>query len=263
MLAFYAHKFFNISSTLSILEHTLIDDDGQALTPTAEFCADVTKRLISMREECLAADLTFSVRQVDRVLQILQQTNMNVVLHANLAGAIQSLAVRIQDELQGLLVIHIPRDREPFYSDPRGQFGKSTLDRFPSVVGEVESAGKCYATGNYTASVFHLMRVMECGLRVLGESLRDPNLNQAHNPNWGTILRRCDDELRKPALQRSVGWREEERFYAEATANLRAVKDAWRNPTMHVDQAYDCEQALAVFNAVKGFMRHLAKKLTD
>jgi hypothetical protein len=44
-------------------------------------------------------------------------------------------------------------------------------------------------------------------------------------------------------------------------AKLRAVKDAWRNPTVHLERNYDEKQAIAVFNAVGAFMRHLSTKL--
>lgn len=45
--------------------------------------------------------------------------------------------------------------------------------------------------------------------------------------------------------------------------NLRAVKDAWRNPTMHVDFDYDREKALDVWNSVRGFLRRLSNRLRD
>jgi hypothetical protein len=44
---------------------------------------------------------------------------------------------------------------------------------------------------------------------------------------------------------------------------LRAVKDAWRNPTMHVRIAYDEEESRDVWNTVRVFMRHLATKLEE
>ncbi len=52
-------------------------------------------------------------------------------------------------------------------------------------------------------------------------------------------------------------------FCAEAAVLLRAVKIAWRNPTMHVENVYDEEKALDVLNSVKGFMRHLATRLSE
>ena len=44
---------------------------------------------------------------------------------------------------------------------------------------------------------------------------------------------------------------------------LPAVKDAWRNPTMHVRIDYTEEQALDIYGNVRGFMQHLATRLSE
>lgn len=172
------------------------------------------------------------------------------------------IATRIQDELSLKLVMQIDSEDQAYFTDPRGKFGKATLDKFPSIVGDVESAGRCYASGNGTACVFHLMRVMECGLRALGKSLDDTSLDPKTNPTWQKIISRCTDELKKPLRNRSDLWRQDEVFFSQASASLMAVKDAWRNPTMHVEQNYDNDQALVVYNAVRGFMSQLSSKLS-
>jgi hypothetical protein len=107
------------------------------------------------------------------------------------------------------------------------------------------------------------MRVVEVGLRALGASLNDARLEPSRNPSWDSILKKCDEEISRRLAERSQEWREDDAFFSSATANLRAVKDAWRNPTMHVEQHYGEETALDVWNAVRGFMRHLATKLRD
>ncbi|HTE83781.1 MAG TPA: hypothetical protein VK821_03540 [Dehalococcoidia bacterium] len=67
----------------------------------------------------------------------------------------------------------------------------------------------------------------------------------------------------KPLGQRSPEWATDDPFFSGATAFLMAVKDAWRNPTVHVEINYDEEKALDVWNSVKAFMRHLATKLGE
>ena len=106
------------------------------------------------------------------------------------------------------------------------------------------------------------MRVMEVGLRALGASLDDPGLDPKTNPTWERILARGDKELQKPLSERSPEWQKDEEFFSAAHANLRAVKDAWRNPTMHVERRYDPEEAEDVWSVVKAFMRHLSQKLS-
>ena len=58
-------------------------------------------------------------------------------------------------------------------------------------------------------------------------------------------------------------WKADEAFYSGAAGDLVAIKNAWRNPAMHVRGIYDEERALEIFNATKGFMRHLAAKLAE
>jgi hypothetical protein len=136
------------------------------------------------------------------------------------------------------------------------------VGRNAPTLNDIEEAGKCLALNRNTACVFHLMRVMEVGLRALGASLHDPRIDPKRNPTWDAILKKGDEELLKPLAQRAAEWQTDEAFFSTAHASLRAVKDAWRNPTMHVERIYDDEAALEVWNAVRGFMRHLASKLS-
>jgi len=169
---------------------------------------------------------------------------------------------RIEDELSNILLLHVAPSRADLFGMIK-PFGDTVAKQFPSIGVEIEEAAKCLALERNTACVFHLMRAMEVGLRSLGKALNDPTLDPARNPNWETILRRCDAELKKPLKDRSPEWSTDDEFFSAATANLRAVKDAWRNPSMHVGSIYDNERALDVFNAVKAFMRHLATKLCE
>src|ERR1022692_1963559 len=118
---------------------------------------------------------------------------------------------------------------------PEDLFGRRACEAFPSTLIDLEEASRCLAANRHTASVFHLMRVLEVALRELGRSLNDPTLDPKTNPSWERILHRCDVELAKSFTQRCAEWQADPGFYSEATANLRAVKVAWRNPTMHIE----------------------------
>lgn len=172
------------------------------------------------------------------------------------------IRMSIQAELQGTCLLHVAFNRCEYY-EAKELFGSEVATSFPSSIVNIEEAGKCFALERYTACVFHLMTVVEVGLRVLGASLHDATLDPKTNPNWQKILERCDKELAKSPKDRSPEWLANGQFYADATANLRAVKDAWRNPTLHIGIPYDEEKALDVFNSVKAFMRSLATKLHE
>jgi len=182
--------------------------------------------------------------------------------HKELSDDMRVLAERLADEVEPKPYYLLAPDHLKYYTQPH-LFGEAVDKSFPSALVDIEEAGKCYAVERSTACVFHLMRVMEVGLRALGKSLNNPDLDPKRNPSWEAILRKCDSELQKPLKDRSAEWRVDDAFFATATANLRAVKDAWRNPTMHVEIAYDPEKAFDVWNAVGAFMRHLSAKLTE
>jgi hypothetical protein len=84
--------------------------------------------------------------------------------------------------------------------------------------------------------------------------------------NWNTILDQI--ESRVAAIGTGSGphaanWRDDKRFYSEAAAHLRLIKDAWRNHAMHLRDRYDEERAEAVFINVKTLMKHLATRLSE
>jgi hypothetical protein len=205
--------------------------------------------------------LSSSADQADRVAVRLSETSK--IEGVEYTEMLQALLDRIGDETGRQQFFMVPPHRTTFYTEASKLFGESTNAAFPSAQPEIEHAAKCLAFGRNTASVFHLMRVMEVGLRVLGKSLNDPALDPKRNPSWEAILKRCDDQLKLPLKDRSPEWKTDDSFFSEAIANLRAVKNAWRNSTMHVERDYDEEEALDVMNAVKGYMRHLAGKLKE
>jgi hypothetical protein len=200
--------------------------------------------------------LRFSKKQVNWMLEDLKDVKCDLV---KIGQSFEELLSRISDEIEDKFFFDVEARKIEYYEKPRNLFGWRTIEKFSSIALEVEEAGKCYAVGRHTACAFHLMRVMEVGVRVLGKSLGLSTTNRS----WDAILTKCDKELQKPTNDRSPEWRTDDRFFSEATANLRAVKDAWRNPTMHIEHIYDEEKALDLSNAVRAFMRHLATKLSE
>lgn len=166
---------------------------------------------------------------------------------------------RLRDEIDDRVFIEIDANKQSLL-DGKNLFGVEVTSSFPTTEVDIEEAGKCLALERWTSSVFHLMRVMEVGLHTLGSILKLPATN---NRNWESILKKCDDESKKPFDQKSSEWKTNEAFFSEATAMLHSVKNAWRNPTMHVEKVYTEEQAQDIWNAVKSFMMYFAIQLKE
>ena len=206
-------------------------------TKDKEFLEKLKVGCVYLREMCayleMSDDLLFQIGQVEKLCDKPTELDRQVPLY--MAASLLSTVMHVLDRPRFKA---IASDKLDYFEQPRKEFGEDTIAKFQPVGSDVEEAGKCYAAGRDTACVFHLMRVMEVGLRALGSSLNDPRLDPKRNPSWDSILKKCDEELGKALKDRAVEWRDDDAFYSTATANLRAVKDAWRNPTMHVENLH-------------------------
>ncbi|MGB2693799.1 MAG: hypothetical protein WBD55_01280 [Dehalococcoidia bacterium] len=211
--------------------------------------------------DCWEFHLPVSGKSAERMTKRLLDEKAPLT-HRELAKMAEDLNTRIRDEIEGILFFSIDPTMSQYMQEPN-LFGEDVTIRFPSATIDIEEAGRCLAFSRGTACVFHLMRVMETGLRVLAKSLNDPSLDPARNPSWESMLKKCRKELEQPIAERSEEWAKDDQFFSEATAQLMAVKNAWRNPTLHVQIVYDDEKAIDVWNSVRAFMRHLAMRLNE
>lgn len=132
--------------------------------------------------------------------------------------------------------------------------------KLPRAYSELKEAGKCFATSRFQASVFHAMRAIEVVLKVVAKSLGIPELDR--DQNWGDILNKVKSEIDKQKNCNS-NWHEEKKFYESTYTYLHAIKVAWRNPTMHVENVYTDDSAEGIFNSVKLLLNQIAQKLSE
>jgi hypothetical protein len=170
---------------------------------------------------------------------------------------IEILSKRIDDELRGREFFAIEHPHADYFA-VRHPLGEAVGEAFPSIAVNAEEAAKCLALDRATASVFHLMRVMETGLKVTAGALGIP-----YAPSWESYLRQIDSRVQQKYRVKGVRWKRDEPFFRDVSAHLHAVKAAWRNPTMHVVRDYTPEQAEDIFRAVRIFMAHLATRLHE
>lgn len=133
-------------------------------------------------------------------------------------------------------------------------FGQRVDDAFPKAIYDIAEAGKCRAFSRWTASVMHLMRVLEAGLIALAEQYQ-----VVHDGSWNTTLNNIEVALR--TIRKKDAGATEAQWAAEAGTHLRFIKNAFRNHVMHPLENYDEERAIAVFDNTKSFMQHLADRV--
>lgn len=142
-------------------------------------------------------------------------------------------------------------------------FGEQVAENFRSASYDIKEAATCYAVGRNTACVFHLMRVLEIGLGVLGKVF---GVSLAHT-NWAPAIEQIENKIREmhkdPAWKVLPDYKDQQEFYAQAASHFGVLKDAWRNYTAHARGRYDEDEAEAILRNVGGFMKRLALRLRE
>lgn len=136
-------------------------------------------------------------------------------------------------------------------------------EKFPAASFEIEEAAKCFAFGRHTACVFHCMRIMEIGLRVLAKKLDIPNPVLANDRNWGNMLKSIKAKIDEKWPQKLNTHGTEGQKMEALYATLDAVKNPWRNATMHVEVIYAPHEAMHIMRCVGYFILELMKNADE
>jgi hypothetical protein len=168
------------------------------------------------------------------------------------------MIVSFKDEFGAQTFLSLSHAEARLFLATEPPFGKEVEEKFPATVSEdIIEASKCMACARYTASTFHLMRVLEFGVSKFAGKLGVSLLNsRGKDKNWHNFLEEANKAIGLlPSQDKTT------KQYAAISANLYNVKIAWRNEVMHPKQTYTEEQALNVFAATKAFMSELASVL--
>jgi hypothetical protein len=255
MEQFRAEKFFSLASIMGKYGRTPKPGDWTN-EPTTQ--ATTVRIFREVHEACTAAALPVSA---GIALGHFQRATRKIPTLTEFQSAFQSLRDSIHTELSSRIFLQVPVERLPLVTMPY-PFGEEVANRFPIIRDEIRSAAHCLAFGTGTASVFHLMRVVEVALNAVTHYLTG---QEEYFPSWNAAFQRIDSELKKLALnKKDAAARRKERFVSEIRLHLEAVKNGWRNPTIHdIARLYTEEQALVIFNAVRTLMQHLATEIGE
>jgi len=164
-------------------------------------------------------------------------------------------ALAFTDEMRHRLVFTLLTESAKYY-ERACLFGEKVEDAFPSASADIAEAGKCRALARYTASVMHLMRVLEVGLGALAA-----HCGLTPSENWNSTLNQIEASLRQVSRKRDGV--DAEQWAAEAGTHIRFIKNAWRNHAMHPRERYDENDAAAIFDNARSLMQHLAERLSE
>lgn len=148
------------------------------------------------------------------------------------------------------------------YFDLSG-FGHDIDVNFPSVRYDASEAAKCLSLARYTASVFHSVRALECAIRAISRHLEIDDPVKQCGRNWGNMLgeiKKAIDSRWPHSNSRSSG---DGQFFEEVYAALAAIKNPWRNATMHLEKKYTADEAKYIFDVVKNLFGKLSVMIDE
>lgn len=149
------------------------------------------------------------------------------------------------------------------YEQKTPPFGERVEAVFSTANKDIAAACRCFALDEWTASVFHLMRVLELGLRAFAEKV---GLDQEAivNENWKNIIDRVESKIRRIELESKSSEKAKKlQEYSAAAAQFRYFKDAWRNHVSHAHVSYDGREAEIIFAHVKAFIIQMAGMISE
>lgn len=275
MLQFSARMFFWCGQALQniktdcLIGSIPIDGDQpifQLGAPLDDRARDKTLRnLRPVESEFRKVGLQISAEMAAEVIQALEKDGSKRENFQWLMDQIANLEKISEKEIKGKVFFYVPNERTkflPLSSHPH-LFGEEVTAAFRSAISDVYEAGTCLALARSSACVFHLMRVLEVGLTVLGKVF---DVSLAHT-NWAPAIEEIEAKIRNmhkdPVWKALPDYKQQQEFYAQAASHFGILKDAWRNYTMHARGVYTEEQAERMFENTKDFMQKLATKLHE
>ncbi|WKA26364.1 hypothetical protein [Bradyrhizobium roseum] len=143
------------------------------------------------------------------------------------------------------------------------QFPADVRLRFPSALVEIDEAINCLALERSTASVFHFMRVMEIAVRAAARCLGIPDPVRGMDKNWGSILRAFKAGMEQKWQTAADRMLPDALLFDSLYVSLDAVKNGWRNTTMHVENTYTVAEAQRIRHAVEGLLIIMAARFDE
>jgi hypothetical protein len=251
MERFFAENFFLLFDVLNSRER----DTRLSFWRLSTNDLKLVETVLRFESSCKRLGLNASAAQISEIKFYQEQGGLTV-------GKFRDMCVdlhrRLQHELEDRVFFALSPEEAHEYWKKKDILSPEVSAKYPAeLLDDFEEAGNCMATGRYTASVFHLMRVMETAVKRLAQRHQVTLPDDLH---WGGILSAI-----KPAIEgmpkSSDAERQLRNQHSEVFSLLYHVKQAWRNDTMHPKRTYTANQAKEIFAACKSYLVTLSDVL--
>jgi hypothetical protein len=241
-------------------------DEAQRRKLLDNSLAKYREALDGFSEACMDGKMPISYpvrRQIEAFKRRLADVANNIVDHKTVNAQAIQIRQLLLDDLSQHLFICIPAEYRELIEQEEPIFGDSVANVFDKAKRDIEASSRCLALGEWTACVFHSMRVLEYGLRELASLVELPADAMAQE-NWKNVIDQIEAKIRgMEALPKSAEKSAALKTYSEAALQFRYFKDAWRNYVSHTNEPSDERDASSVWNHVKEFMQQLADEIGE
>ena len=256
MMELNARSYLNAVRLLAIIEEVLRTKKPEDLKAKVGKITinNVTLNLREFVEACVGFDADVSRMAAEELLEKLEGGRLTfAVLHEE----VRHLHKYFERHLVSTKLFALNPDDARYYDTCLEMFGDCVVASFPSTASEIDEAGKCLALGRSAAAIFHVMRIVEIGLRSVAPLF---GIHES-KPDWGKVIRAVDDYLKLPKNERKLEFEDE--YLANISSQMHAVKLAWRNQVMHVDTTFSLDNARQIFEQTKLLMIALSIELSE
>lgn len=224
-------KAIVVNSTNVASEALLVPATVELVKPMLEAFGVEASR-IGAKLAWLSADRLFARLMEDPCL----------VSWGSLGGCLYDIESRFADHLNFVKLFVISEERAVLFSGANELLKAETANLYPSIWFDCEESAKCLCLGRTTASVFHTMRMIEVAIAAISARLAIPDPSKADR-SWGAMLNAIKLKIEElhPKRGRTRGC--EGSMLEEVYVSLDAMKNPWRNATMHVEAVYTEEEA--------------------
>jgi len=201
-------------------------------------------------------------KNIDYCIKELERSITKNVSNTEMYATLSSLADAVLVALANHFYYCYPAHKAQVFYNWQDEWGP-VYSSFPDAYADIFLGVDCWAMGHDTASVFHMMRVLELGLSWLAKDVGE----EMGVDNWHNVIDRIEKRIREAANTMPKGLEKTSRlqFLSQAAKEFRYFKDGrrlWRNYVSHNRGIYDEHQARSVLEHVKSFMLTLATHAT-
>jgi hypothetical protein len=231
---------------------------------------ETQNRIEAFITACVSFDLNVSANAATRLQKFMASMTGNndgnyYIFEADakeLANKFKSLQIVMKNEAETKTVLVLQPEKAQMFGSTEPAFGREVGLKFPSITYDMEESAKCLALDRSTASVFHAVRCLEAALKANAKCLDIPDPTLANDRNWGNMLSAIEKKMdsRWPKKTRLGG---DVSYFERIFAALNAIKNPYRNGTMHLEMKFTEEEAKYMLEMISGLMKQIASRMDE